>query len=163
MGKKKKKKTVFHGSSGAATGKYLSLLSLDSSRTLSQSSCSDFWLKSKLRLTCFQELRPSLRNFFLRNGSGLLEKMKKNKYTFLHVAVQGFRIECQLITKVYAVFFLFVCHPAVCHPAVFHSCDIYVQQRDGVTSNVVVHEVVHCKATVKHFLPFSVKVRWISS
>ncbi len=69
-------------SSGPDTWKYLSL-SLDLSQTLSQASCSDFVLKSKLMLKCFQELRPrALRKtwFFFLTVQGSEEKMKK---TFL--------------------------------------------------------------------------------
>ncbi len=81
QGSYEKEQKVFSGCSGQATWKYLSL-SLDSSQTLSQGSCSDFIRKSKLMLTCFQEFRPRVLrkkiHFFLWDCSWFRVKERKN-------------------------------------------------------------------------------------
>ncbi len=91
----KKKNIVFPGSSGLAIWNYLSI-SLDLSQTLSQASCSVFFLKPKLML---QKLRPrALRTKSIfswpfraprKENWKLLFFGPPNK--FLPMAVQGFR------------------------------------------------------------------------
>ncbi len=86
---------LFVFSSGTATRKYLSQI-FDLSQILSQLNCSDWSLKSKLRLNYLQDpwhraLPQNMflfKSFFLHDGSRVLEKMKKwsqNKCS--HVAV----------------------------------------------------------------------------
>ena len=75
---KKRKKNVFRGSSGPATLKYSSQ-SFDWNQILSQSNCSDWWRKLKLKLTYLRRqlwLRVLTKNkhfiyfFFLGGGGG---------------------------------------------------------------------------------------------
>ncbi len=99
--KEKGKHNVFQGSSGPSTRKYLTL-SLGLLQTLSQSGRSDFLLKSKLRLTCFQELRSrALRKKIHVFPSWRLRAPRNDTFrsqnNFLHVSVQCFRTKLSLL------------------------------------------------------------------